>query len=53
MKPKTKYYLVLLLGFLVQIGFAQEMTVSGNVTDENGLPMPGASIVVKGTTAGT
>lgn len=53
MKPKKKYYLVLLLGFLVQLGFAQEMTVSGNVTDENGLPMPGASIVVKGTSTGT
>jgi len=33
---------------LTQVG-----EISGQVTDENGLPLPGASIIVKGTTTGT
>ncbi len=31
----------------------QEKTITGRVVDENGEPIPGASIVVKGTTTGT
>jgi TonB-linked SusC/RagA family outer membrane protein len=31
----------------------QTITVSGNVTDQEGQPLPGASIVVEGTTTGT
>ncbi|MFN4197653.1 MAG: carboxypeptidase-like regulatory domain-containing protein, partial [Flavobacterium sp.] len=53
MKPKTKFYFALLLGFFVQFVFAQEITVSGTVSDESGLPLPGASIVIKGTSTGT
>jgi len=37
----------------MSFSFAQEKTVSGNVTDETGLPLPGVSIVVVGTTNGT
>ncbi|WP_036152712.1 SusC/RagA family TonB-linked outer membrane protein [Maribacter forsetii] len=34
--------------------FAQNgISVSGTVTDDNGQPLPGASIIVKGTTTGT
>ncbi|SIR42284.1 SusC/RagA family TonB-linked outer membrane protein [Maribacter ulvicola] len=34
--------------------FAQnEISVSGTVTDEGGQPLPGASIIIKGTTTGT
>jgi len=36
----------------VQISFAQEKTVSGTVSDESG-PLPGVSIVIKGTAIGT
>jgi TonB-linked SusC/RagA family outer membrane protein len=32
---------------------AQTRTVSGKISDEEGVPIPGASIVVKGTTIGT
>jgi len=35
--------------FIVQ----QQKTVSGKVTDSGGLPLPGVTIVVKGTTTGT
>lgn len=52
MKTKLKGILTLLLAFVVQITFAQERTISGNVSDESG-PLPGVSIVVDGTTYGT
>ena len=32
--------------------FAQEKTVSGKVTDQNGAPLPGVSVLVVGTTTG-
>ncbi len=32
---------------------AQPMNVSGKVTDSSGLPLPGVSVVIKGTTNGT
>ncbi|WP_412984038.1 SusC/RagA family TonB-linked outer membrane protein [Pontimicrobium sp. IMCC45349] len=53
MKTKFSGILTLLLAFVVQISFAQQKTVSGTVTDENGLPMLGASVIIKGTTTGT
>ena len=37
---------------IVQIQ-AQEKTISGVVSDENGLPLPSATVLVKGTTKGT
>ncbi|KOS06433.1 TonB-dependent receptor [Flavobacterium akiainvivens] len=37
----------------MQISFAQERTVSGTVKDASGMPVPGASVVVKGTTTAT
>lgn len=33
--------------------FDQQRTVTGKVTDENGQPLPGVTVVVKGTTQGT
>ena len=42
----------LLLGAFLCIGVAKAQTVSGTVTDANG-PLPGASVLVKGTTNGT
>ncbi|MGZ3851532.1 MAG: SusC/RagA family TonB-linked outer membrane protein [Flavisolibacter sp.] len=40
------------LCFCAQL-LAQNRTVTGNVTDEKGNPIPSASVVVKGTSAGT
>ena len=45
--------LTLLMAFVVQFSFAQEKTITGTISDENGLPLPGVNIVVKGTTNGT
>ncbi len=53
MKTKFSGILTLLLAFAVQLTFAQEKLISGTVSDESGLPIPGVNIVVKGTTNGT
>ncbi len=38
---------------IMQQSWAQNKTVTGKVTDENGRPVAGASVIVKGTTTGT
>ncbi len=43
---------LLLLGAFICFGAVQAQTVTGTVSDPNG-PLPGASVVVKGTTNGT
>ena len=53
MRTKLNGLLTLFLALIVQITFAQEKTVSGMVTDQDGLPLPGVNIVVEGTTNGT
>lgn len=52
MKTKFSSILTLLLAFVVQITFAQQQTVTGTVTDESGLPLPGVNIIIKGTSTG-
>ncbi|HKK11694.1 MAG TPA: SusC/RagA family TonB-linked outer membrane protein [Flavobacteriaceae bacterium] len=53
MKTKFSGILTLFLAFVVQISFAQQKTISGTVSDQAGLPLPGVNIIVKGTTNGT
>ncbi|MCF8714040.1 SusC/RagA family TonB-linked outer membrane protein [Joostella atrarenae] len=53
MRTKFSGFLTLILALIVQITFAQEKTVTGVITDQDGLPLPGASVVVKGTNNGT
>ncbi|WP_282149163.1 SusC/RagA family TonB-linked outer membrane protein [Algibacter lectus] len=53
MKTKFSGMLTLLLAFVVQLTFAQEKTISGTVSDDSGLPLPGATVLVKGTSTGT
>jgi TonB-linked SusC/RagA family outer membrane protein len=53
MKTKFSGILTLLLAFVVQLTFAQEKTISGVVSDGSGLPLPGATVLIKGTTSGT
>ena len=52
MKTKFSVILTLLLVFVVQVSFAQEKKVSGTVSDNEGLPLPGATVVVSGTNSG-
>ncbi|MEW4923002.1 carboxypeptidase-like regulatory domain-containing protein [Algibacter sp. 2305UL17-15] len=53
MKTKFSVILTLFLAFVVQLSSAQEKTISGTVSDDSGLPLPGATVLVKGTTSGT
>src|SRR6056297_1096519 len=53
MRTKLNGLLTLLLAFVVHITYAQDKTITGTVTDADGLPLPGVNIVVEGTTTGT
>ena len=53
MKLNFNGFLVLLVVLVAQITFAQERTVSGVVSDNAGMPLPGVSVLVKGTKSGT
>lgn len=47
-----KFLLALIFFGGILSGYAQDMTVSGVVTDESGQPLTGANIIVKGTSTG-
>ncbi|WP_159022773.1 SusC/RagA family TonB-linked outer membrane protein [Formosa sp. L2A11] len=53
MKTKFSGILTLFLALVVQVTFAQEKIISGTVSDEAGLPLPGVNIIIKGTSQGT
>lgn len=53
MKQKLNGFLVLLVVLAAQLTFAQERSVSGIVTDNAGMPLPGVSVLIKGTKTGT
>lgn len=54
MKTKITYYLTFVFVFLMHVALAQAQTktISGVVTDNNGLPIPGVNISVLGTNQG-
>lgn len=52
MRTKFNGIFTLLLVFFVQLIFAQQKTVSGTISDESG-PLPGVTVMKKGTTQGT
>ncbi|MGA9239597.1 TonB-dependent receptor plug domain-containing protein, partial [Robiginitalea sp.] len=54
MRSKLTWILTPLLVLLsLSFSFAQERAVSGNVVDQDNIPLPGVSVVVVGTTRGT
>ncbi len=53
MKSKLTWMLTPLLVLCMSFSFSQEKTISGNVTDQSGLPLPGVAVVIVGTTTGT
>ena len=52
MKQQLKGFIVFLL-MLSQLAFSQERTVSGTVSDNAGMPIPGVTVSVKGTNNAT
>jgi TonB-linked SusC/RagA family outer membrane protein len=53
MKPKLKVILLLLLAIITQLSHSQERLVTGTVSDKSGVPLPGVSVLVKGTQSST
>jgi len=49
---KNKFTLILTLTFAFQVSFSQQ-TVSGTITDADNQPLPGATVVVQGTSTAT
>ena len=53
MKRKYAFLASVFALLFVQVIFAQSNTVSGKVLADDGIPLPGASVIIKGTTNGT
>ena len=53
MKAIYNFLLAVIVLLITQISFAQVQSVSGVVTDLNGVPIPGANVVVQGSKTGT
>lgn len=53
MKTKFSGFLALLLALVVQVTFAQNKTITGTVLDSSSMPLPGATVQVKGSATGT
>ena len=51
---KKLFFRAMVMSFIMmfQISFAQK-TVSGTVSDDSGVPLPGATVVIQGTSTGT
>lgn len=52
MKMKFKLAVIALIMVCTQSAFSQTKTVSGIVTDDSGIPLPGVNIIIKGTSTG-
>ncbi|WP_031426100.1 SusC/RagA family TonB-linked outer membrane protein [Flavimarina sp. Hel_I_48] len=52
MKTKITWYFVMGFFLLTQFAFAQQKTITGTVTDNENMPLPGVSVMVRGTTKG-
>ena len=50
---KNKLFLLLLFGYLSFTAHAQEIVVEGTVLSEDNLPIPGVTVVIKGTSKGS
>lgn len=57
MKKKSRLakmtFFILLLLYSSVISYGQTITLQGTVTDQSNSPLPGANIIIKGTTTGT
>ena len=53
MSKKLHTFLLFCLFFVTAQTFAQQREITGKVTDEGGMPIPGVSVYVKDTTLGT
>ncbi|MBC8304466.1 MAG: carboxypeptidase-like regulatory domain-containing protein, partial [Pelagibacterales bacterium] len=49
---KFKLFITLSMLIVSYLGFAQDVTITGNVSDDNSLALPGATVLVEGTSTG-
>ncbi|MBA6154222.1 SusC/RagA family TonB-linked outer membrane protein [Gelidibacter maritimus] len=52
MKVRLTGFLTLLMLFLVHLSFAQGKIVTGTVTDDSQLPLPGVNVIIQGASRG-
>lgn len=50
---KIKSYLLILFLFVLGSAWAQTGVITGTVVDGSGMPLPGANVIIQGTTIGT
>ncbi|WP_424492926.1 SusC/RagA family TonB-linked outer membrane protein [Salinimicrobium sp. GXAS 041] len=50
---KVKNYLILLFLLVISSSWAQTQTIYGTVVDDAGIPLPGANVILQGTSTGT
>ncbi len=53
LKKATRFLMLCFLFVAISFGAYAQKTVTGVVVDEGGLPLPGVSVIIKGTTTGT
>ncbi|MDQ6472142.1 SusC/RagA family TonB-linked outer membrane protein [Flavobacterium sp. LHD-80] len=53
MRQKLKGFMVFFFALALQLTFAQERKITGTVSDNAGIPLPGVSVLVKGTQSGS
>lgn len=53
MRKKIIFLFLFMMVFIVQFANAQQKQITGTVTDDSGVPLPGVNIIVKGTSTGT
>lgn len=53
MGKKLQFIIIVLFMFIGLISFGQAQTINGIVTDEEGLPLPGVNVIIKGSNTGT
>ena len=53
MRTKFKVFCTLLCVLFSQVLLAQESEITGTVTDNNNMPLPGVNVVIKNTSTGT
>ena len=49
---KLSFFMTLTMMLMSFWGFSQQVTITGNVADDNSLALPGATVLVEGTSNG-
>jgi hypothetical protein len=53
MKSKINLLLIILVALISQAANSQKQAITGTVTDDAGMPLPGVNVLLRGTSTGT